>query len=93
MSWPIKPIRTNFYTFLRWYNFKSAKEKANGMHELTGKQYFVIPYGGFRFKVVDNNIKKIATQRAKLFGLKKQFTYLDLVKIAYYKTPVAGISR
>ena len=75
----------------QWFLYRAACRKAMRMHKLTGKQYFVIPHTWGRFAIVDNRIQKRFNKAANALGVKK-VSYVDLLKQAYFKTPVGKVN-
>lgn len=74
-----------FNTIWNNLHFRYMKNKAEKLHKLTGKQYFVVPKTKTSCMVVDNTFIKIYNQNASKMKVKK-ITYPDLLRMCYYKT-------
>lgn len=76
------------FQFNTWWNvchFWYMKKKAEKLHKLTGKQYFVVPKNKTSCMVVDNSYIKFYNQQAAKMKTKK-ITHPDLLRMCYYKT-------
>ena len=81
-------FNTTFYTFHFW----RMKRKADKLHEIKGKQYFVIPLDGKTLVVVDGSYIDTYYAIAKKTNLSK-LTYVALIEMCYYKTPAGTYTR
>ena len=81
-----------FYPIL-WINsakFKIKKNQADKLHELTGKQYFVVPNDKKGLSVVNNDyIEAYNRNKPK----NKRIDYLRLCSMAYYSTGQGKFKR
>jgi hypothetical protein len=77
-----------YYWYKRKLQFKAAKAKADQMHLMTGKRYFVVPTGR-KLQVVDNTVIKVFNKNVKTSKLDIN----DLLKLAYYYTPEKSLTR
>lgn len=86
-----------------WYNsvwnhfhFKNMCRKANKMHKMTGKRYFVVPKTDTSLMVVDNEYikqyNKFMSKQKKANRVKK-ITIKDLIEMSYYCTSTKGLVR
>jgi len=66
-----------------YFHFRYMKRKAEKMHKITGKQYFVVPKTKKSCMVVDNSFIK-AYNKSVPKG--KRIKHVDLLKLCYYKT-------
>ena len=73
------------------YKFKRYRKRADELHKLTGRRYFVIPDSGGGMVVVDNNYINIYNKTMKTHG--KKMTIVDLLKMSYYATSLNSIVR
>jgi len=65
------------------------KQKCMHLYRMTGKQYLVIPVDNWKrgkYTIVNNEIHKKYNAMAKKMG-KPQINYVDLLKIAVFKSP------
>lgn len=70
-----------FFILLGKYRLLKAKTKANSLHKMTGKRYYVIPYQKGRLIVVDNNYVKLYNKYNK-----SKITIERLLLMSYYHT-------
>ena len=67
-----------------WYKrkiqFYYAKKKADTMHAMTGRKYYVVP-AGKKLQVVTGDVVKVFNKR-----MKKKMNISDLFKLSYYQT-------
>jgi pantothenate kinase len=76
-----------FQLLMRKINFKLACQRANEYHRMNnGKQYFVIRVSKTRYTCICNDDKEFFRKQAKATG-QRTFDYIQLCKIAAYKTP------
>jgi hypothetical protein len=70
-------------------HLKSNIRKANKMHLMSGKRYFVVPISDTRLAVVDNtyvnDYNRFASKQRKGSKIKK-ININDLIRMAYYAT-------
>ena len=63
-------------------NLKLKSRKADRLHKLTGKRYFVVPATDTTLMVVNNDYVKHYNKHSG----QKKITFHDLIKMAYYYT-------
>lgn len=80
----IKKIKSwlifKYYWYVRKFQFKAAKAKADQMHLMTGRKYYVVP-SGKKLQVVTGDVIKVFN---KATG--KDMNIHDLLKMSYYST-------
>ena len=76
----------------KWYLFQLkkinlffAKKRANNLHKLTGRQYFVIPAKKNKLLIVDNKFILSYNKFIKNKAVRK-ITIVELLKMSYYFT-------
>ena len=79
-----------FHSIKSWWEFRRKKKLADRLHEVTGKQYFVIPVPGGGLTVINNEIRKGFNKNNKK-GFKMD--YKQLCEMAYYKTRQGTLTR
>jgi hypothetical protein len=88
-------------TFWKWlifqYNsihnyihFWAKKREADQLHATHGKRYHVVPTGPRKLEVVDNDY---VDRYNRLVPKNKRITYLKLIKMSYYSTPVQPLTQ
>jgi hypothetical protein len=85
-----KWIIYQYNSVYNWVIWTNAKNKADRMHKLTGKRYFVIPRKG-GLMVVDNDFVKFYNK-----NIKQKKDHIDikrLLEMCYYATPLQSINR
>ena len=73
----------NYNSVWNHFHFKNMKRKADKMHKLTGKQYFVVPKTKTSCMVVDNSFIKAYNRN---MPKNKRITHIDLLRMCDYKT-------
>ena len=80
----MKKIRTWFVFKYYWYKrkiqFSVAKKKADTMHQMTGRKYYVVP-SGKKLQVVTSDVIKVFNKNTK-----QKMNVNDLLKMSYYQT-------
>jgi hypothetical protein len=76
-------------TIWNYIHYRYMKKKADRLHKLTGRRYFVVPKTANSLTVVDNSYIKYYNKVNK----NKQITIVDLINMSYYATSVQGIIR
>lgn len=80
----MKKIKTFLVFKFLWYKrkiqFYFAKKKADTMHAMTGRKYYVVP-AGKKLQVVTGDVVKVFNKR-----MKKKLNINDLLKMSYYST-------
>ena len=71
-------------------HFWHMKRKADHLHKVTGKQYFVIPGNDKTLQVVNNDMMKEINKR---LPKEKRVNHYQILKSAYYKTPTGKLTR
>jgi hypothetical protein len=81
-------VKFEIRMFIHKIYFKRMKKKADNMHVITGKRYHVIPIGGNKLAVVNNDY--INHYNRTMCDMKnfKKLTIERLISIAYYSTSV-----
>lgn len=77
--------------FSLWF----LKRKAMYLYRITGKQQLVVPVDNWKrakFTIVDKELHDAYNRMAKKMG-KKQMSFVDLLKIAVFKTPAGSYSN
>jgi len=77
------------FTYNSWWNTRHLKKMtkdADKKHELTGKQFFVVPASKTRLMVVDNSYVKAYNKMASK-QKRPKITHPQLLEMCYYKTP------
>lgn len=69
-----------YYWYKRKFQFKAAKAKADQMHLMTGRKYYVVP-SGKKLQVVTGDVIKVFNKATE-----KDMDINDLLKMAYYFT-------
>ena len=64
----------------RKIQFYYAKRKADTMHSMTGRKYYVVP-SGKRLQVVTGDVVKVFNKKTK-----RKMNINDLLKMSYYST-------
>ena len=73
------------------FRFWRKKRKADRLHRITGKQYFVVP-AGKHLAIINNDGIKAFNRRMKA-EKKNPISYKQFCELAYYKTPVGCLGR
>ena len=71
------------------------QKKADRLHKIDGLQYFIVPYnfkGKTHFRLMNKRTHDAYNRICKKQGL-RQLSYVDLLKIAIYKTSQGTLSR
>jgi hypothetical protein len=66
------------------YKFKRYRKRADELHRLTGRRYFVVSDAAGGMVVVDN--RYIDAYNKAMKGKAKKITIADLITMAYYAT-------
>jgi len=84
----IKSINEFFILTYQKIQLKFYIKKANDLHKITGKQYFVVQATSKKMVVIHSSILK-EWNKKKFF--KRDLSYQDLCIIALYRTPQGTI--
>lgn len=69
-----------YYWYRRKFQFRAAKAKADQMHLMTGRKYYVVP-SGKKLQVVTGDVIKVFNKNTK-----QNMNIHDPLKMAYYST-------
>ena len=80
----MKKIKTFLVFKFLWHKrkiqFYFAKKKADTMHTMTGRKYYVVP-AGKKLQVITSDVIKVFNKRTK-----QKMNINDLLKMSYYST-------
>ena len=83
----------HFNSLWNSYHFWYMKRKAENLHKLTGKQYFIVPASKYKLAVVNNDYVGWYNKMASKTPGVKKITHPDLLKMCYYKTACGNYTR
>ena len=89
----MKQLKRMIWNWISQRSLKRLIKEADRLHNLTGKQYYVIPVENWRrgeYVIVNNEAHKAYNKQAKKLG-KPQFNFKQLAEIAVYKTKVGSL--
>lgn len=90
----IKRLFSDLYKAIKYkIMFAIYRKRADRLHEMTGKRYFVIPDSAGGMVVVCNTYIDTYNKTMKKFGKTKRIDITDLLKMSYYATSLNGIVR
>lgn len=69
-----------YFWYKRKIQFYFAKKKADTMHAMTGRKYYVVP-SGKKLQVITSDVIKVFNKRTK-----QKMNVHDLLKMSYYST-------
>jgi hypothetical protein len=78
-------ITDQLITFFIYTQFRYLRYRANQLHKLTGKRYFVIPISSYRLKVINNDNVTRYNQGARRKD-RTPLKFLDVEKQCFYCT-------
>lgn len=74
-------------------HLRAMKRKANKLHQMTGKRYFVLPATQTKLMVVDNTYIKNYNKAIKKEKGYKKININDLLNMAYYATSTRSLVK
>ena len=89
----MKRIKRAILNWIAEYNLKKLKKEADRLHIRTGKQYLIIPVDNWtrgEYVIVNNEAHKAYNKEARKLG-RPQINFVELCKIAVYKTPAGRL--